>query len=78
MTNQQFREAVELARSDSPLNADTDHLHGCALPGFQQVVTTVPAVAGLLRWQCSMFNGEWDHDEMNDLHRIARRKFLVM
>lgn len=78
MKLKEFQEAVALAKSDQEINDDDNHLHGCALPGFTPVVTSLRAVARLLRWQAQMLNGEWDHEELNKMWKIARYRFLVV
>jgi hypothetical protein len=79
MTKNEFSEAVKLAKSDASLSNICDlHLHGCGLPEFQPVHTSLEAVAKLVRYQCAMLNGGWDERECNDLAYIAKRKFLIV
>ena len=79
MTADQFRAAVAVAMSPCDLSNVCDiHLHGCGLPSFREAITTIEAVAVLLRWQCQQLNGGWDMDEMQNIKDIARRKFRIV
>ena len=82
MTRAQFSEAVKIATSDRDLsNVDDSSLHGCGLPEFHQVHTTVEMVAKLVRWQCcGIFAADTivDSQELDNMAWIARRKFLVV
>lgn len=77
MTKAEFARAFTLAsdRSVSLADVNDSHLHGCAMPGFEPVTTTLAPVAKMIRWQCSMFNGQWDHAELDELRKIARYRF---
>lgn len=80
MTKAEFNCAFELARDRSVdfSDADDSHLHGCALPGFERVTTTIGPVAKLIRWQCLQFNGQWDQEALNEMRAIARYKFELV
>lgn len=78
MTKQQFDRAYKLARSRANLaHVDMSHLHGFALPDFKPTVTTIEAVAALMRWQAQLGRDTWDSAIMNGLWRKSRRLFLV-
>lgn len=80
MTRAEFNRAVLIAQSKADLSqVSDDHLHGCGLPGFEPVQTTLAAVAKFLRWQCQyIFGNGWDEQEMNNCWRIARSKFNIV
>ena len=79
MTKQQFSQAWTLAQSPQDLNVDEDVLFGCGLPDFQPAYCTIEQVAKLLRWQCFyIFGGGFDAEELNNMGKIARRKFLIV
>lgn len=80
MTRTEFNRAFELARDNSLDLSDVDerHLHGCGLPDFQRVMTTIAPVAKLLRWQCLMLNGDWDQEALTEMRRISRRNFELV
>lgn len=79
MNANQFRSAVAVAMGPRDLSNICDiHLHGCGLPDFGEKITTIDAVAKLLRWQCQCLNGGWDMDEMQNMRDIARRKFRIV
>jgi len=39
---------------------------------------TTRQVAKLLRWQAQNLNGSWDMGEVNNIAKIAQRKFLII
>lgn len=79
MNKQEFKQAFKLAQSAADLSkVSTDHLFGCGLRDFQPTVTTLDAVAALLRWQGLMFNGQWDMEAVNDIEYISRKKFNLV
>lgn len=79
MTRREFSQALTMAKSSQDLSVvDDSVLYGCGLPDFQPVVCTLEMVAKLLRWQCIMFNGEVDSQELENCSKICARKvFLV-
>lgn len=86
MTKAEFAAAFELAHADDVSWSDVDDsmLHGCALPDFQPVHTTLLSVARLIRWQCLfMFRDaagrqQWDAAELHSLALIAKRRFTLI
>lgn len=78
MTTSQFREAKELAFSESSLTDDDSILFGCGIAGFKPVVTTIQVVARFIRYQCQQFNGECDYQELNNLFVLFCKKRKVM
>lgn len=80
MTKAQFSKAWQIAQSNQDLsNIDDTILHGCGLPKFQRVVTTIETVAKLLRWQCcNMFGDGFDANELANMASIAKNKFNVL
>jgi hypothetical protein len=80
MTTKQFAQAVKLAEqnADSLCDIDNANLFGCALPSFQKVHTTIPAVAKLVHYQAMQFNGKWSAEELDNMARIAKKKFLII
>jgi len=78
MTKQEFHEAWQIASSDRDLTyVDDTPLHGCGLPDFQRISCTIEQVAKLLRWQCCCIFGGYDGEELAEMGRIARTKFLI-
>ena len=79
MTKSQFSEALKLAQSGKDLSMFDDlPLFGCGLPDFKPVYCTIGQVARILNYQCAMFNGQWDGEELNNMAHIARRNFLIV
>ncbi len=79
MTRHELSEALTLARSGADLNLDEISLFdGFALRDFAPVVCTVEALAVLVRWQCICFDGSIDHDALNEIATVGRRKFGVV
>jgi len=78
MTNDQFKQAVQLANGDAELNVDIGILLGCALPEFEPVVCSIEVVAKFLRWQAKMFNGLWDWAVLTECQEIVRRKVTIV
>lgn len=79
MTTKEFKQVVKMIESGVDLSQfDDSTLHGCALPGFEPVHTTLGAVAKLVQYQARTFAGTWDASELNELARIAKRKFLIV
>lgn len=80
MTKSEFQRAFDVAcdRNVDLSDVSDEHLHGCGLPGFQRVTTTIAPVAKLIRWQCGCLNGSWDHEALQDMRAIARVKFELI
>jgi hypothetical protein len=79
MNHPEFKAAVALAKSDVDLsNQEQDHFYGFGLPDFEPVVTTIPQVARLIRWQAQYMNGEWDMEALNEVRECGRRRFLIV
>jgi len=79
MTNAEFKNAAEIAKSNADLSGiDTEILFGYGLLEFGSVAATVETVAAVIRWDCLMLNGEFDSLALDNLHRIFRRKVTVI
>jgi hypothetical protein len=79
MNKAEFKQAFAVAKSDVNLSeVDNTLLYGCGLPGFEPVYCTTRQVAKLLRWQAQNLNGSWDMGEVNNIAKIAQRKFLII
>ena len=79
MMRDQLSEALTLARSGAALSLDEITIFdGFALRDFAPLVCTVEALAVLVRWQCICFDGSVDHDALNEIATVGRRKFLVV
>lgn len=78
MNAAQFRQCVTLAETADLSQVDDTHLHGCALPDFQPVVTKIEPCAKMLHHVAMQFNGQWDTHAMNEFRDMARRKFLIV
>ena len=80
MTKQEFAKAVELAKSDKKLCDEEalDVFLGCGYKDFVPVYVTLELVGKFIRWQAQYMNGEWDANELNQLARVARQKFLII
>jgi len=80
MNAEQFRKCFQLASTDLS-HVDDSHLHGCALPDFNDgkpIVTTLEPCAKMLRHVGMQLNGEWDVRAVNEFRDMARRKFLIV
>jgi hypothetical protein len=87
MTKAELSRAVMLAQSDAALptflgSGSSESLNrtfeGFGLPDFQAVDVTIVALAALVKHQCVMMNGELDHDALQEIANIGRRKFNVV
>lgn len=79
MNKQEFSRALEAAKSDECfLDVDDSLLFGCGLVDFEPVHCSTKQVAKLIRYQAQYLNGNWDWNEINDLARIARKKFIIL
>ena len=79
MTNAEFKNAAEIAKSTADLSGiDTEVLFGYGLRSFAPVATTLETVAAVIRWDCLMMNGEFDSLALDNLHNIFRRKVTVI
>jgi|688.fasta_scaffold123216_1 hypothetical protein len=79
MTNAEFKNAAEIAKSNADLSGiDTAILFGYGLKSFGSVAATVETVAAVIRWDCLMLNGEFDSLALDNLHRIFRHKVTVI
>jgi hypothetical protein len=78
MTNEQFKEAVTLAKSDTEIKDDIDIFDGYGLNDFKPVFVTLRQVARLIRWQCATFAGTWDSKELQSIQRFGRKRFQII
>lgn len=79
MKAEEIKKAVEIATSDISLdNVDDDHLFGFALPHSGKVMSTMDAVAKMVRWQCCRFDGTFDNEELNNLRDPMRRNITIV
>ena len=81
MTREQISQAVKLVESKDfdYTKHDDSNLFGCGLNDFKYpVYTTIGAVARLIAWQARTFGGTWDAVELDNMARIARKKFLII
>lgn len=79
MNAAQFKQAFSLADSDVDLTGvDDSHLFGYGLRDFKPVFTTIEAVAKIIRWQAHYLNGKWDQNELNEIARLGRKRFLIL
>ena len=80
MTKSEFSQSVKLVESRADLlKFDDSNLFGCGLSDFKfPVYTTIGAVARLVAWQARTFAGTWDAEELDNMARIARKKFLIV
>lgn len=54
------------------------HLTGCAMREFQPVATTIEAAAKFIGYHARQFNGTWDENELENMRKIAKKKFLIV
>ena len=79
MNQKQFCDAVRIAKSDVDLShADIDIMYGCGLPDFDPVCVTLEQVARHIRWQAQCMDGTWNSEELSEVQRIGRRKFIII
>lgn len=83
MTKDEFKAAFQRAQDrkaqDLPFDwVALDRFVGFGLRDFEPVHCTLDAVADLIRYQAQYFNGGWDHEELNNIAQVARRKFVVI
>lgn len=79
MTTKQFAQSVKLVESGADLSKyDDSNLYGCGLPDFKPVHTTIEAVAKLVQYQARTFAGTWDAQELDNMAKIAKQKFLIV
>lgn len=83
MNKAEFQRAFKIAEQRAETGVDFDWsalevLAGCGTFEVKKVSCTVEAVAELIRYQARCLDGSWDHQEINSLADIARRKFTVI
>lgn len=79
MTKSEFSQAVKMVESGADLSKfDDSNLFGCGLPDFRPVHTTIGAVAKLVQYQARTFAGTWDAQELDNMAKIAKQKFLIV
>lgn len=75
----EVQRAIEIATSEISLEkVDDDHLFGFALPQSDNVMSTIDAVAKMIRWQCCRFDGTFDNEELNNLRGPMRKKITIV
>lgn len=79
MNKAEFREALEIARSERDLSdVNISLFDGFGMPDFKQVCCSTTDVAKLIRYQALNFDGSMDYDALADIKRIGRRKFSII
>jgi len=79
MNIQDFKRAVKMIESGTDLSNVTDfHLCGCASRDFAPVATTIEAAAKFIGYHARTFAGTWDETELENMRKIAKKKFLVV
>jgi hypothetical protein len=80
MTKKEFKDACTLAFKCPNLTGTFDNIQlfdGFGLSEFKPVACTLKDLAGLIKWQCLMFNGSVDAEALDDIWSL-RKKFLVI
>ena len=74
-----FQKAVIIAQADVEINEETHDLPAIFERLFpsESVVTTIEAVALLIRWQALNKTGEWDLNQIEDCKYLAKKHFLI-
>ena len=87
MTKTELSRAVRLAQSDADLptflgpgssESLNNMFEGFGLINFPAKDVTLVALAALVRHQCLMMNGNLDHDALEEIANVGRRKFNVV
>lgn len=81
MNKAEVKRAVELSkvRVNIPFSdTNLELFNGFALKDFKPVNVTLVDVADLIRWQCSMFNGGFDTEALNEIVSHGKNKFIVI
>jgi len=74
-----FKRAIKLIESGADLSNVPDfHLCGCASRDFAPVETTIEAAAKFIGYHARTFAGTWDESELENIRRIAQKKFLIV
>ena len=79
MNKVELAKAFEIAKSDVDLlQEDISIFDGFGLVDFSPVVVTVRQVARLIRWQCGLFNGGWDSNNLQEIAFFGRKRFNII
>ncbi len=79
MNQAQTEKALQIARSTVDLSrADDMPMYGLATSDFCHCTVTLEAAAKFLRWQCVLFNGDIDAEELNSLAPLLRRRVTAL
>lgn len=78
MTNEQLKQATELAVSKAELPKYNGWADGFGLPDFKPVFCTIPMLAEIIRWQCVMLNGAIDAESMAAIKYYGKHRFNVV
>lgn len=81
MLKSEFNKAFAMAkdRSIELLHVDNKILHGCALPDFEYPVhCTTEQLAALIRWDCQGFDSGWDSEQLDQIAKIGKKKFILL
>lgn len=78
MNKSEFKQALEIAKSDEQTGDIPNCMRGCALKGFQPCCVTLNNVAALIRYQAAYMFGGWSADEINSVASIGRKNFLII
>lgn len=83
MTKKEFEQAWLLANDHENVGSgyiegNIGIFNGFGLPDFKPVNCTIKQVAQLINWQCKMFNGQYDMQELDNIKYFGRVKFIIL
>lgn len=79
MTKNDIKIIVNELRADISYDVDDTPLHGCGLPDYRKKqYISKESIVMFLRWQCLMFNGKIDEEELSRCIYILQDKKVIM
>jgi len=79
MTKEQVSKAYEIANNGQEIGFDgIEIFDGYGLPDFKPVHATILQVAKLMKWQAQYISGQWDSEELNEICKLGRKRFIII
>ena len=78
MNKPELTAALAIAKSPAKLPPLGEEFDGFAAFDFRPIVTTLANVAALIRWQALQWNGQLDHEALQEIADYGRTKFQII
>jgi len=81
MDKEQLSKALEISKDRAGIDFAKTNLHlfdGFGLNDFKPIVVRLEDVADLIRWQCSQLDGGFNLDNLHEIAKFGKTRFIVL